>query len=44
MGVSLTTVKRWERAGRLTPHHYGPRTIRYTMAYVEKLEREGVPS
>jgi len=43
LGVHVETVKRWERAGRLTPRHFGPRTIRYTADYVETLERDGIP-
>ena len=43
LGVHTETIKRWERAGRLTPRHFGPRTIRYTAEYVESLERDGVP-
>jgi len=42
-GVHVETIKRWERAGRLEPIHYGPRTIRYPMSYVEALERDGIP-
>lgn len=43
LGVHVETIKRWERARRLTPRHFGPRTIRYTAEYVEALERDGVP-
>ena len=42
-GVHCQTIKRWERAGRLRPKRFGPRTIRYPVAYVEELERNGIP-
>lgn len=37
-GVHEMTIKRWERDGRLSPRRYGPRTIRYPLAYVLQLE------
>ena len=43
LGVHVESIKRWERIGRLTPRHFGPRTIRYTAEYVEMLERDGIP-
>jgi len=41
-GVHCITIKRWEKAGRLEPKRLGPRTIRYPLSYVEKLERDGI--
>ncbi|MCB1204584.1 MAG: MerR family transcriptional regulator [Verrucomicrobiae bacterium] len=43
-GVHLITIKRWEKAGRLSPKRLGPRTIRYPLAYIEQLEADGIPS
>lgn len=43
IGVHKQTVLRWERARRLTPRYFGPRTVRYTAEYVEALERDGIP-
>ena len=42
--IHLITVKRWEKAGRLQPNRLGPRTIRYPIAYIERLESEGIAS
>ena len=44
LGVHVETIKRWERAGKLEPVHFGPRTIRYSIGYVEKLEVKGLLS
>jgi len=41
-GVHVITIKRWEKAGRLQPQRLGPRTIRYPIAYVEDVERNGI--
>ena len=43
LGVHKQTVCRWERAGRINPKYFGPRTVRYTAEYVEALERDGIP-
>ena len=43
LGVCLETIKRWEKAGRLQPRRFGPRTIRYPIEYVERIENEGIP-
>jgi len=38
------TLKRWEKAGRIKPSRLGPRVIRFTLAYVLELEKNGIPS
>jgi hypothetical protein len=43
LGVCRETIKRRENAGLLKPTRYGPRTVRYPIAYVRRLEREGIP-
>jgi excisionase family DNA binding protein len=35
--VSIETLKRWERCGRLTGHRIGPKLIRYNSSDVQKL-------
>ena len=39
--ISLSTLERWERTGRLTPTRLSPGVVRYRRADIERLIEEG---
>ena len=41
--VTTTTLRRWEKAGRLIPIRYSSRKVRYDRNEIERIMAEGLP-
>ena len=38
--ISISTVKRFEKNGKLNPRRFGPRGVRFNLAEIETIEKQ----